>query len=168
MCKKVVAPQVSPQPKSLTVGGTFTGKLPQADGLSGALWESSASGKASVDGASGKVTAISAGSATITGYYTKPSKIKGAEYTVTVNGINVTPEAKSIAVGGTFTGALPTQAGCSGQTWESSDVGKASVVAGTGVVTGVQAGQATITGYFTKPSKIKAKEYTVTVTGGES
>lgn len=155
---------MSPQSKTVTVGGTFTGTLPQVDGLSGALWESSDSGVATVDGASGKVTTISAGSATITGYYTKPQKTKGAIYNVTVNGINVTPESKSIAIGGTFTGSLPTQAGCSGATWESADPTKATVVAGTGVVTGVAAGNTKVIGYFTKPSKIKAKEYNVTVT----
>lgn len=74
---------MTPQPKTLKVGSTFTGKLPVADGLSGATWESSDSGKAKVDGA-GKVTGVAAGSATITGYYSTPSKIKGAEYTVTV------------------------------------------------------------------------------------
>lgn len=84
MCKKVVAPQVKPQPKTIKVNGTFTGVLPAANGLSGSLWESSASDKAKVDALSGKVTGIAEGTAKITGYYTKPEKIKGAEYNVTV------------------------------------------------------------------------------------
>lgn len=84
MRKKAVAPQVKPQQKTIKVNGTFTGVLPQVDGLSGAQWESNAAGKAKVEANTGKVTGVAEGSATITGYYTKPEKIKGAEYTVTV------------------------------------------------------------------------------------
>lgn len=84
MCKKVIAPQVKSQQKTIKVNATFTGVLPPADGLSGALWETNAVGKAKVEANTGKVTGVAEGSATITGYYTKPEKIKGAEYTVTV------------------------------------------------------------------------------------
>lgn len=79
-----MAPQVKPQDKTIKVKGTFTGVLPKVDGLSGAVWETSAAGKASVVAATGKVTGVAEGSATITGYYTVPEKIKGAQYNVTV------------------------------------------------------------------------------------
>lgn len=92
MRKKVVAPQVKPQAKTIKAKGTFTGVLPPVDGLSGATWESSAAQLAKVDPSSGKVTGVAQGSAVITGYYTKPARIKGAEYNVTVEAVS--PAAK--------------------------------------------------------------------------
>lgn len=74
---------MTPQSKTLKVGSTFTAKLPIADGLSGATWENSDPTKAKVDGA-GKVTGVAEGSTTVIGYYSKPKKIKGSEYNVTV------------------------------------------------------------------------------------
>lgn len=74
-----------------------------------------------------------------------------------------TQESKSIAVGGTFNGALPANTVFTGAEWESSDIEKATVSAD-GIVTGIAAGTCTVTGYYKLPYKTAGIVYDVTVT----
>ncbi|MES2703282.1 MAG: hypothetical protein V4649_11610 [Bacteroidota bacterium] len=108
-------------------------------GTGGGTWASSDAGVATIGSATGVVSGISTGTATVT--YTIPS---GCFRTMTVS-INAVPASivgtASVCVSLTTTlnGDTP------GGTWTSSNAGIATVGSGTGVVTGVAAGTATIT-----------------------
>ena len=112
------------------------------NGDAGGTWTSSNTSVATVNGVTGIVTGISAGSATIT-------------YTVGCNavasaGVTVSPNANP----GTVTGSSPlcigatatyTSNGDAGGTWSSSNTSVATVNPSTGLVTATGAGTATIT-----------------------
>ncbi len=114
------------------------------NGTGGGLWSSSHTSEATVVAGTGVVTGVSAGTPYIT--YTLPT---GCYATQQIT-VNPNPAAisgtLSICIGATSTLTDPTAGG----TWSSSAPGTASVVAGTGVVTGVAAGNATIT--YTLPT----------------
>ncbi|MBX2907977.1 MAG: Ig-like domain-containing protein [Taibaiella sp.] len=116
----------------ICVGGTST-----LTGSGGGTWSSSNTAVASVGSATGVVSGAAAGTATIT-YRTGATCYTTAEVTVGV------PSAISGAasVCKTFTTTFAHATG--GGTWSSSDITVASVDA-SGVVTGVNAGSATIT-----------------------
>ena len=142
------------------------------DGISGGTWTSSASGVASIDPASGVVTGIAAGTATITYTITNACGSAATLHALTVNAI---PSA------GTITG---TTSVCprvtttlidttSGGSWTSGATGVATVSV-TGVVTGVSAGSAIIsyavcgvcgTGYATATITVNPDPYAGMVTG---
>ena len=100
---------------------------------------------------SGLITAISAGSATITvrtadGNYTATCTLT-ITGTVAVTSVNLNKTAATVGVAGTtqlIATVLPTIATDKGVTWSSSNITKATVNA-SGVVTGVATGSATIT-----------------------
>jgi len=130
---------------------TITGTTPICEGSSetwscttgGGTWTSSAPSIASVDASTGVVTGVSAGTALIT-------------YSVTVNGC-VNTATRSVTIGAltaqTITGTSPLCEGSTdtwtsttaGGTWTSSDPSVATVIAGSGLITGVAAGTSIIT-----------------------
>ena len=162
---------LAPTTLSLVVAqtGTLTATLKDANNnvLTGRTitWSSGTPGVATVS-TSGVVTAVAAGSATITA--TSEGKTGTATVTVTiapVANVALAPSAPSITVGQTTT-LVPTLTDANGNTltgrvvtWSSSATGVATVST-SGVVTGVAAGTATITA----TSEGKTGTATVTVT----
>ena len=110
-----------------------------ADATPGGSWSSANTAVATVS-TSGLVTAVSAGTATIS--YTN-SLGCAATKVITVNPSPsaITPASASVCVAGTT--ALTNTV--SGGAWSSSNTAVATVSSGTGIVTGVAAGSATIT-----------------------
>jgi uncharacterized protein YjdB len=167
----VASVSVSPAAATVLLGQTvqLTATPKDANGspLSGraVTWASSAPGVASVS-ASGLVTGVAAGTATLTA--TSEGKNGTATITVTVvpvASVAVSPAAPNIRVGGTvqLTATAKDSAGnnLTGRvvTWASSAPGVASVSA-SGLVAGVAAGTATLTA----TSEGKSGTATVTVT----
>ncbi len=143
--------------QTLKLGETYT---PDGDGVvilpatatnKEVKWTSSDANVAGVDKSTGKVTAASVGTATIT-VAAKDGSGCTASYQVTVEkipveSITVSPQTKSVKVNDTFTVAaqvLPANATDKQVTWSSSDDDVASVDA-SGVVTAKKEGQASIT-----------------------
>src|SRR5882762_2611836 len=169
----VASVAVSPASPSLQIGQAMQlAATPQDAGgtaLSGraVTWATSNTAVATVSG-SGLVTGVTAGTATITA--TSEGKNGSATVTVTnvpVASVAVSPAASSVPVGqtGQLT-ATPQDAGgtaLSGRavTWATSNAAVATV-SGSGLVTGVTAGTATITA----TSEGKNGSATVTVTSG--
>ena len=120
-----------------------------SNGLSGGTWSSSNTAAATVNTTTGVVTGVAAGNATITYTSTTPCGTATASAAITVI---IVPDAgtvsgaSTVCVGSTTT---YTSDGLSGGTWSSVTPSVATVNATTGVVTGVSAGNATITYTFT-------------------
>ena len=138
---------------SLTIGATSQATAVVTDG-SGAVmagkvvtWTSGGAGVATVDGASGLVTAIAAGTTLITATADGVSGSASVGVApIPVASVAVAPSAGSIAVGAT-TQATATARDASGivltgrpVAWSSSDPAVATVDGSTGIVTGVAAG----------------------------
>jgi uncharacterized repeat protein (TIGR03803 family) len=142
-----VEPNVNP--------GTVTGSSPlcinatatySSSGNAGGVWSSSNNSVATVDAASGLVTAVAAGTATIT--YTLNS---GCGFPLSASAaLTVDPSANA----GSVTGSSPlcinatatySSSGNTGGVWSSSNNSVATVDAASGLVTAVAAGTATIT-----------------------
>jgi trimeric autotransporter adhesin len=152
----VASVSVTLNPTSIQVGATSTGSAVTRDASNNVLtgrtvtWASSNTSVATVSG-SGVVTGVSAGTATITA---TSEGINGtADITVTavpVSSVSVTLNPTSIQVGATSTGSAVTRDASNNVltgrtvTWASSNTSVATVN-GSGVVTGVSAGSATIT-----------------------
>ena len=115
-----------------------------SDPTGGGAWSSSDNTIALVGSATGIVTGASGGTATIT--YTVPSGCI-ATVVVTINPLS-TPITGTESVCAGLTTTLSD--GTSGGTWSSSDITVATVGSGTGVVTGIGGGNATIT--YTLPT----------------
>ncbi|MDO6811328.1 Ig-like domain-containing protein, partial [Zobellia galactanivorans] len=139
-------------------------------------WSSSNPAVATVNG-TGRVTGVSAGSAIITvttqdGNFEAISVITVEAATVDVTGVSVTPTTAKVTVGsGTNLAATvsPAEASNPNVTWSSSNPSVATVN-GTGRVTGLTIGTATITvttqdGNFEAISVITVEAATVDVTG---
>jgi uncharacterized protein YjdB len=146
-CAITTVATVNPLPadfvvNALCVGATATLSTTPAGGT----WLSGNTGIATVGASSGLVAAIGAGTSAIT--YTSGAGCS----LVKIQTVNAVPAAitgtTSVCVGATTTLATITTGG----TWSSSDASKASVISGTGVVSGVAAGTAAIS-------------YTITTTG---
>ncbi len=127
----------------LCIGATTTYT---SNGTAGGAWSSDATGVATVDPATGLVTAVSAGTANIT--YTLSAGCGGplsASQSVTVNP-NVSAGTVSgtspLCIGGSAT--YSTSGGAAGGTWSSSIPAVASVNASSGVVTALTAGNTNI------------------------
>ena len=131
---------------------TLTATVAPADATNQKVtWKSSNAAVATVD-ATGKVTAVKAGEATITvttedGAKTATCKVTVKAATVAVTGVTLNKSALSLIAGAseTLTATVaPANATNKKVTWKSSDAAVASVDAN-GKVTGVKAGEATIT-----------------------
>ncbi|MFD2892823.1 beta strand repeat-containing protein, partial [Flavobacterium chuncheonense] len=138
--------------QAICVAGTTTFV---SDGDAGGTWSSSNTAIATVDTATGIVTGVSAGTATITYYLAAVGSCPADSSTIDVT-VTTPPNAgmvsgiQAICIGGTTTFVSD---GDAGGTWSSVDPSIATVDASTGVITGVSAG-------------ITAINYTVTGTGG--
>jgi uncharacterized protein YjdB len=170
----VASVSVSPTAPSLTVGGTIQLSATTRDASGNVLtgrtvtWTSSNAGAASVN-SSGLVTAVNAGSATISAF----SEGQTGSSTVTVNApapvpvasVTVSPTAPSLTVGGSVQMSAVTRDGSgnvlTGRTivWSTSSPGVASITTA-GRVTATGVGSASITA----TSEGRAGTTTVTVT----
>ena len=141
---------VNPLPNAGTVSGSPTvcaglSTTFSSNGASGGAWSSSNPAVASVNAASGVVTGIMAGNATIT--YTVTSATCGTSSQsaqITVNPVfsaGTISGNSSVCIGSDIN---LTNSGSAGGTWSSSNTAIATVDAATGVVTGATAGNATI------------------------
>ena len=178
----LVSIAVTPNPVNLEIGGiqalTVTGTYSDRSTYVvnfGSTFVSSAPAVAKVDAGTGYVTALAAGSATITATHTASGQ--SATTTVTVSplrvvSIVVSPPANELAIGAqlaltvtatfndTTTGPVTASS-----TFVSSDPTVATVDAA-GVVTAVAAGPATITATHTASGKTAAAAVTVSAGGG--
>ncbi len=116
-----------------------------SNGLSGGTWSSATPSVATVDATSGLVTGVSAGNATITYTFTNSCGTNSASQMITVNALpnaGAVTGASTVCIGGQ---ATFTSDGLSGGNWSSSNTAAATVDPATGVVTGISAGNTTIT-----------------------
>ena len=143
---------VAPTTGSVTVGETvtLTATVAPEDATNKAVtWSSSDNTIATVE--DGVVTGVAAGNATITvttvdGGFTATCAVTVSAATVAVTGVTVSPTSDSIAIGETLTltaTVAPENATNKAVTWSTSEATVATVE--DGVVTGVAAGDATIT-----------------------
>ena len=143
---------VVPTAGSVTVGQTLTitASVAPADATNKAVtWSSSSDSIATVE--DGVVTGVAEGDATITvttedGGFTATCDVTVEAATVAVTGVSVSPTSDSITIGEdlTLTATVePENATNKTVTWSSSEATVATVE--DGVVTGVSAGNATIT-----------------------
>ncbi len=124
--------------------------LPENADSKAVTWSSDNTEVATVD--AGVVTAVSAGTATITVTTTDGGKTTVCEITVSneneVSSVSVEPESLSLKVGEEYTlvaTVLPEDADDPSVTWSSDNTEVATVDESTGVVTAVSAGVANIT-----------------------
>jgi uncharacterized protein YjdB len=185
---------LSPSSQSLAIGQTVqltaTGSYGNANHIktqtvtTGVTWSSSSDAVATVS-ASGLVTAMGVGSASITASAQGFNGPVSSTATVTVGGtgtggtlatIAVVPGAQSVstlgqttqftAIGTTSTGA--TEYLTNVVTWSSSDAGVATIGAATGLATAVGPGTATITALFNSQSSTISGIATLTVSASAS
>lgn len=140
-CYRTFNMTVNPLPAA--IGGTMEACVGATttltDATAGGVWSSGATGIASVGASTGVVTGVAAGNANIT-YTLSTSCIAVATVTIDALPAAITGTA-GVCVGSTTNLSSATPGGV----WSSNDATIASVVAGTGVVTGVSAGVTTIT-----------------------
>lgn len=143
--------QVVPETLQLTVGEgfNFEGVVLPVGAPQGLRWTSSAPSVAAVNQVSGEVTALSAGTATITAASSvAPGVTDTAAVTVVplVQGITVSPTSVSVAEAATqqLTAAVSPSGAASGLVYASANPSVATV-SSTGLVTGVDAGTTTVT-----------------------
>lgn len=172
----VTGVSVSPTSASIGVGGTqqLTATVSPANATNkNVTWTSNNTSVATVN-ASGVVTGVAAGNATITvrtedGNFTATSAITVTSSNVAVTGVTVSPTSASLSVGGTqqLTATVsPSNATNKNVTWTSNNTSVATVNS-SGLVTAVSAGSATITvrtqdGNFTATSTIAVTSTTQT------
>lgn len=148
---------------SLCAGESRTLSIYGAPSGASVSWESSNSGVATVSG--GRVSAVSSGSTTITARVNLSngrSYSASSQVTVTAPSIQVSRSSLSLTVGGTA--SLSASTTPSGQTvsWRSSNTSVATVN-GSGVVTAVGAGTATITAEITASGRSYSSTCSVSV-----
>jgi len=138
---------VSSIPTVASTNGTATicqgGTTTLTNTTPGGVWSSTNTAVATVN-ATGMVTAVSAGSATIRYTVTNGCGSRSADFDITINPVPVVPAitgVKKVCVAGTTTLSNTSIGG----TWSSSNTAVATVNPTTGVVTGITAGTATIT-----------------------
>ncbi len=157
-CSATMTISVNAVPAAITGPVTVcTGSaITEADATPGGVWSSVSPG-ITIAGSSGVVTGIAAGAAMIT-YTTGGCRVTR---TLTVNPVSAITGATGICIGATtvLTSTIP------GGTWSSSMTSIATVGTGSGMVTGIAAGTATIT--YTLPTGCITTA-TVTVNTGPS
>ncbi len=133
---------VNPRPDTIAgtspicAGSTTT----LTDATTGGTWTTSNAGVASVGSASGLVTGVSAGTATITYTLTATGCYRTMSFTV-----NPMPTAIGGPTSVCLNATITETDGVAGGTWTTSNAAIASIAAATGVVYGVAVGTATIT-----------------------
>ncbi|MBL7692662.1 MAG: Ig-like domain-containing protein [Flavipsychrobacter sp.] len=130
--------------------------------ITGGTWTSSAPTVASINTTNGDVSALTAGGTTIT-YKLANGCTKKLTLTVKASPAAITGTA-TVNVGSTVTLANATVGG----TWSSSSTGNATIGSSTGVVTGVSAGNATITYRITTTGCFATRTVTVNSVAGRS
>ena len=176
---KVTGVKLNKSETSLLVGGNETLTaivLPEDATNQNVTWKSDKPEIATVD-ANGKVTGVKAGEATITvttedGSKTATCKVTVSDKEIKVTGVKLNKSETSLLVGGneTLTAiVLPEDATNQNVTWKS-DKPEIATVDANGKVTGVKAGEATITvttedGSKTATCKVTVKAATIAVTG---
>ena len=170
---KVTGVKLNKSETSLLVGGnetlTAATVLPEDATNQNVTWKSDKPEIATVD-ANGKVTAVKVGEATITvttedGGKTATCKVTVSETSVAVTGVTLNKTETSIFVGGseTLTATVaPADATNQKVTWKS-DKPEIATVDANGKVTGVKAGEATITVTTEDGSKTATCKVTVTI-----
>ncbi|MGZ3963141.1 MAG: beta strand repeat-containing protein, partial [Flavisolibacter sp.] len=152
---------VSGTPSTICIGGTTTYS---SDGTSGGTWSSDNTGVATVNSGTGVITGVTAGTATITYTVTGCNGPYTAQKMVTVSpnpsAGTVSGFPSTICISGTTTYSSD---GTTGGAWSSDNTGVATVNSGTGVITGVSAGTATITYTVTGCNGPYTAQKTVTV-----
>ncbi|MCL2352259.1 MAG: Ig-like domain-containing protein [Firmicutes bacterium] len=164
---------LSGAPAGVTAGDAVNGPsviLTPTGSTDNVTWSSSNPAVADVDPATGKVTGVAPGSATITA---KTDSGKTASYNITVSaasvpatGITLSGAPSAVATGDTAAAAnytLTPAGSTDGVTWSSSNPAVADVDPATGKVTGVAVGQATITA---RTDSGKTASYNIDVTAG--
>ncbi|MDR1552203.1 MAG: Ig-like domain-containing protein [Prevotellaceae bacterium] len=146
---------IEPATLTLVVGGTHTltaTLLPDNAANKTLTWTSSATGFATVDASTGKVTAIAEGAATITATTANGKSsiciVTVIESEVPVTGITVMPATLDLLAGDTYTLAatvVPDDADNKNIRWSSNNTDAVTVDENTGEVTAVAKGVATIT-----------------------
>ena len=140
---------VNPLPAAITGAGSFCAgsTLTLSDASTPGVWSTSGFATiATVNGSTGVVTGIGAGSIIVT--YTATVTGCRATASVSVHPLPAPIGGATTICGGGATGLLTETSGTG--TWVSGDMAIATVVSGTGLVTGVAAGNVTIT--FTQTS----------------
>lgn len=147
-CSATITFTVNPLPVVAVITGTFNlcvgGTTTLSDATPGGTWSSSATGIATID-AGGVVTAVSAGTTTIS--YSVTDGLGCTGYATAVDSVTAYPAlgtiggSAALCLGGssTLTDTYP------GGTWSSSDITIADIDPVSGVVTGMALGTATIT-----------------------
>ena len=160
---------VNPNPNA----GTITGQnnvcvgssiFISSNGNTGGTWMSGSPGIATVNPSFGFVTGVSAGTATIFYFISNSCGNSFASFDVTVNPM---PNAGTISGPNTVcTGATInlSSSGNTGGTWSSGTPGVATINSSTGVVTGVAAGNSTITYMVTNSCGTSTTNYAISVT----
>ncbi len=164
---------VSGVPASVKVGDTFTlsaAVAPDNANNKAIAWSTSDANKATVDASTGAVTVKGTGDVTITATAQDGSGVTGscafnaAAATVAVQSVAVSPATVSLEPGKTASvGAVitPSNATNTAVTWSSSNTGVATVD-GSGKITAVAVGKATITATTADGGKTSTCEVTVT------
>jgi trimeric autotransporter adhesin len=154
---KTVTVGAAPAAITGTLGLCVGSTTALADATSGGTWTSGSTGVATVGSATGIVTGVSAGNATIS-YNASGGCVVTAEVTVDA-AVSANTGTASVCIGGTTTLSNATGGGA----WSTSNAAVGTVDAGTGVVTGIGAGTANIT-YAVSTACFATTEITVSST----
>jgi uncharacterized protein YjdB len=130
--------------------------------ITGGTWTSSSPTVASINSTTGNVSALTAGGTTIT-YKLTNGCTKTLSMTMKASPAAITGTA-TVNIGSTVTLADATAGG----TWSSSNTGTATIGSSTGVVTGVSAGNTTITYRITTTGCFATRTVTVNSVSGRS
>jgi gliding motility-associated-like protein len=173
-CPFTFTPNIVPPPEAGTITGTASlcegaTQTFTSNGQTGGLWSSSNTSVATVNSTTGLVTAVGAGTATISYTVNATSPCVGNDVATFVVTVTAAPNAGSISGTASFceTGsATLTSSGNPGGTWSTSNPAVATVNA-SGLVTAVAPGSATIS-YTVNPTSPCATPsvatYAITVT----
>ena len=159
----VIAPAavlpISPSAPVIAVGRSVA--LTITGATAPVVWSSAQPSIATVDAATGVVTGVAPGTATIN---MSDAAANTGSTTVTVRQIQVQTPGSTVTVGSTITGTA--SGGTAPYTWSTSEPTIAGVNATTGVITGIGAGTATITA--TDANNIASSGTTINVTAATS
>ncbi len=144
------APGAIGGPAEVCIGQTTT----LTNSTSGGTWTSGATAIATIGASTGILTGVSVGTANIT--YTAPGGCK----VTTIATVNGAPSAITGTTNTCIGSSSTLSHATSGGTWSSSNTAVATVISGTGEVTGVSAGTTTVT-YHISPGCFKTTTFVV-------